>query len=91
MKFSVGISEIIKQLSLSMNVRWHDSYFYESTFVDRMIPSNTVLNAQANYTMPQYKSIIKIGITNLFGSDYLQIPGSGLIGQQSYISLTVNP
>jgi outer membrane receptor protein involved in Fe transport len=91
LKFSIGIPEIMKQLSISMNVRWHDSYLYESTFVDRMIPSNTVLNAQANYSMPKYKSVLKIGITNLFGDDYLQIPGSGLIGQQSYISLTVNP
>ncbi len=91
LKLSLGIPEIVKQVSISMNVRWHDSYLYESNFVDREIPSNTVLNAQANYTMPQYKSVLKIGITNLFGTDYLQIPGSGLIGQQSYISLTVNP
>lgn len=91
LKFSVGIPEIVKQLNISMNVKWHDSYLYESTFVDTMIPSNTVLNAQANYSMPQYKSILKIGITNLLGADYLQIPGSGFIGQQSFISLTVNP
>lgn len=91
LKLSLGIPNVMKQLSVSMNVRWHDSYLYESTFVDREIPSNTVLNAQANYVMPQYKSVLKIGVTNLFGSDYLQIPGSGLIGQQSYISLTVNP
>ncbi|MDP6921526.1 MAG: TonB-dependent receptor [Lutibacter sp.] len=90
-KLSLATSEIVKNLGFGLNVRWNDEYMYESTFLDAMIPSNTVLDAQANYSIPSIKSTVKVGVTNLFGDDYMQIPGSGMIGQQSYVSWTINP
>ena len=60
------------------------------TFVDAIVPENTVLDMQANYPVSK-ATTVKVGATNLFGKDYVQIPGSGMIGQMSYISLTYNP
>jgi outer membrane receptor protein involved in Fe transport len=56
-----------------------------------MIESATVLDAQVNYGLPKLKSLLKLGATNLGGQDYIQVLGAGAIGQQYYISWTINP
>jgi iron complex outermembrane receptor protein len=89
-KLNIGVNNIVGKLNVGINARWNEEYWYESTFVDAMVPSATVLDVQANYPIYKYTTL-KVGASNLFGSDYLQIPGSGMIGQQSYVSLTINP
>lgn len=56
-----------------------------------MVPENVVFDAQINYSIPAIKSVLKVGATNLFGDDYLQVIGAGLIGRQIFASLTINP
>jgi iron complex outermembrane recepter protein len=89
-KLNLSADKVIGKLNLGMNVRWNEEYYYESTFVDAMVPENTVIDFQANYPLSN-ATVIKVGASNLFGKDYIQIPGSGMIGQVSYISLTYNP
>ncbi len=89
-KLNIGVNNIVGKLNVGINARWNEEYLYESTFIDAMVPSATVLDVQANYPIYKYTTL-KVGASNLFGSDYLQIPGSGMIGQQSYVSLTINP
>ena len=51
------------------------------------------LVAQIFYKKSQIdlKSILKVGATNLGGTEYRQLLGPGLIGQQYFVSLTINP
>ncbi|MBW1657846.1 TonB-dependent receptor [Flavobacterium quisquiliarum] len=90
-KASLGNAKVIKNLGFNVNVRWNSEYLWESSFGDGMIPENTVLDAQVNYALPKWKSVIKVGATNLFGSDYLQVIGAGMIGQMWFASWTINP
>ncbi|GAA4129278.1 TonB-dependent receptor [Flavobacterium chungbukense] len=90
-KASLGNAKVIKNLGFNVNVRWNSEYLWESSFGDGMIPENTVLDAQINYALPKWKSVIKVGATNLFGSDYLQVIGAGMIGQMWFASWTINP
>ncbi|KAF2514525.1 TonB-dependent receptor [Flavobacterium foetidum] len=90
-KASLGNAKLIKNLGFNVNVRWNSEYLWESSFGDGMIPENTVLDAQVNYALPKWKSVIKVGATNLFGSDYLQVIGAGAIGQMWFASWTINP
>lgn len=90
-KASLGNAKVIKNLGFNVNVRWNSEYLWESSFGDGMIPENTVLDAQINYALPKWKSVIKLGATNLFGSDYLQVIGAGMIGQMWFASWTINP
>ncbi|KRD11552.1 hypothetical protein ASE21_07540 [Flavobacterium sp. Root901] len=90
-KASLGNSKVIKNLGFNVNVRWNTEYLWESSFGDGIIPENTVLDAQINYALPKLKSVIKVGATNLFGKDYLQVIGAGMIGQQWFASWTINP
>ncbi|MFD1601448.1 TonB-dependent receptor [Flavobacterium artemisiae] len=90
-KASLGNAKVIKNLGFNVNVRWNSEYLWESSFGDGMIPENTVLDAQINYAIPKWKSVIKVGATNLFGSDYLQVIGAGAIGRMWFASWTINP
>ncbi|WP_428230917.1 TonB-dependent receptor [Flavobacterium sp.] len=90
-KASLGNAKVIKNLGFNVNVRWNTEYLWQSSFGDGIVPENTVLDAQVNYAFPKLKSVIKVGATNLFGSDYIQVIGAGAIGQQWFVSWTINP
>jgi outer membrane receptor protein involved in Fe transport len=63
---------------------------WQSTLANGIIPEVTVIDAQVNYRITSLKSTIKVGANNLFGKDYLNVLGAGLIGQQYFISLVIN-
>lgn len=90
-KASFGAENIFKRLGFNLNARYNSSYLWESTMIDAYVPENYVYDAQVNTTIPVLKSVVKIGGTNLFGKDYIQVPGAGMIGKQYYISWTINP
>jgi outer membrane cobalamin receptor len=90
-KATLGNDKLFGKLGLSVSGRWNDAYKYESTFADGMIAEATVLDAQANYSIPSWKSTLKVGATNLGGTEYRQVVGAGLIGQQYFVSWTINP
>jgi hypothetical protein len=90
-KGSFGNAKVTKNLGFNLNVRWNTEYLWQSSFGDGMIPENTVFDAQINYGVPKLKSVIKLGATNLFGKDYLQVVGAGMIGKMVFASWTINP
>jgi len=89
-KFQIGKQELFKNFGFNVNVRWQDDYLWQSTFHDAVIESRTVLDAQINYTIPELKSVIKVGGANLTGQEYLSAPGVGAIGTQVYVSWSIN-
>lgn len=90
-KASLGNQKLFKNFGFNTNVRWNTEYLWQSSFADGMVPENVVFDAQINYAIPTLKSVLKIGATNLFGEDYIQVIGAGAIGQQWFASITINP
>ena len=90
-KASLGNQRLFKNFGFNTNVRWNTEYLWESSFADGMVPENVVFDAQINYGIPKLKSVLKVGATNLFGKDYIQVIGAGAIGQQWFASVTINP
>jgi outer membrane receptor protein involved in Fe transport len=90
-KASIGNEKLFENFGFNASVRWNNEYLWESTMVDGMISTATVVDAQINYGLPKLKSLIKVGATNLGGKDYTQVFGAGAVGQQYYISWTLNP
>jgi hypothetical protein len=90
-KATLGNDKLFKNFGASVSGRWNSEYVWESTFADGMIESATVIDVQANYSLANLKSIIKIGATNIGGKEYGQVLGAGLIGQQYFVSWTVTP
>lgn len=90
-KASLGNQKLFKNFGFNTNVRWNTEYLWQSSFADGMVPENVVFDAQLNYAFPKLKSVLKVGATNLFGKDYIQVIGAGAIGQQWFASVTINP
>lgn len=90
-KASLGNTALFKNFGFNMNARYNSEYLWQSSFADGMVPENVVFDAQINYAVPAIKSVLKVGATNLFGKDYIQVIGAGLIGRQIFASLTINP
>ncbi|MFY0628910.1 MAG: TonB-dependent receptor [Flavobacteriaceae bacterium] len=89
-KLQFGNPNLFKNFGFNVNVRWQDEYLWQSTFHDTVIDSRTVLDAQVNYSVPQWKSVFKLGGANLTGQEYFSAPGVGAIGTQVYVSWTIN-
>ena len=70
--------------------RWQDEIEWQSSFGDGTIPEFGTFDMQVNYKIESIKSMLKIGGTNLFAGDYRTNVGSAFVGQQYYISITVN-
>ena len=90
-KASLGNQKLFKNFGFNTNVRWNTEYLWQAFFADGIVPENVVFDAQINYAIPTLKSVLKVGATNLFGKDYIQVIGAGAIGQQWFASLTINP
>jgi len=90
-KASFGNEKLFKNFGFNVSARWNSEYLWQSTFVDGMISSATVIDAQINYSLPKLKSVLKLGAANIGGKEYQQVLGAGLIGQQYFASLTINP
>jgi outer membrane receptor protein involved in Fe transport len=90
-KASFGNQKLFKNFGFNTNVRYNSEYLWQASFADGMVPENVVFDAQINYAIPTIKSVLKVGATNLFGEDYIQVIGAGAIGQQWFASITINP
>ncbi|WP_310557653.1 TonB-dependent receptor domain-containing protein [Flavobacterium sp.] len=90
-KASVGNEKLFENFGFNASVRWNNEYLWESTMVDGMISAATVVDAQINYSIPKIKSLLKLGATNIGSKEYIQVLGAGAIGQQYFISWTINP
>jgi iron complex outermembrane recepter protein len=91
MKLSFGNEKLFKNFGFATNLRYNSRYQWQPAVVPTFIDENTVFDAQINYMLPKFKTTIKVGADNLFGKDYAQVLGSGLIGRQAYVTLTYNP
>ncbi|SHJ33640.1 TonB-dependent receptor [Aquimarina spongiae] len=89
-KATFGHPNLFKNFGFNTSYRWSDDYFWEASFGDGDVPSFSVIDAQINYTIPSLKSTLKAGATNIGGDEYFTAFGTGLIGSQYYIGLTIN-
>lgn len=89
-KASVGSTRLIQDFGFKLSYRWSDTYFWQSTFADGQVPAYSVVDAQINYMIPSLKATLKAGASNLLGKEYYTGFGTGFIGSQYYLSVTIN-
>lgn len=90
-KLSLGNDKLFENFGFNVSGRWNSEYEWQSGFADGTIKSATVIDAQINYGIPKLKSVVKLGAANIGGKEYYQVIGAGLIGQQYFVSWTINP
>ena len=89
-KVQFGKTNLFKNFGFNVNYRWQDEFLWESAYYDGMVDARSVIDAQINYTIPNLKSVVKLGGANLGGKEYFSAPGVGATGSQFYLSWTIN-
>ena len=90
-KANFGHTELFENFGFNVNFRWSDEYLWQASFADGMIDSFSILDAQMTYSVPNFKSIFKLGGSNILGEEYLSAVGTGAVGSIFYVSWTINP
>lgn len=78
------------RLGGAITYRWTDRMWVEqgTTAGDVWLPSWTSVDAQVSYKVPSFKSVIKLGGTNILNQYYAQGYGLARIGGLYYLSIT---
>ncbi|MGI4884713.1 MAG: TonB-dependent receptor domain-containing protein [Janthinobacterium lividum] len=84
---SFGNREIVRNFGFNVNWRWQQSFYWESPLANGRVPAYQTLDAQVNLRVPNLKSTVKLGGTNLFDRRYYQYAAGPTIGALYYVSV----
>ena len=84
---SIGHNRIIKNLGFNVNFHWQSSFLWHGNFGTGDIPAYATLDAHVNYKIPEIKTSIKIGASNILNNYYTTSFGSAQIGGLYYVTL----
>ncbi|GAB4015571.1 TonB-dependent receptor [Spirosoma migulaei] len=91
-RYNIGLNnpQLTDRLGATITYRWTDKTWFEqgTTAGDTWLPSWTSLDAQVSYKVPTYKSVVKLGGTNILNKYYAQGYGLARIGGLYYVSIT---
>ena len=82
------IGKISDKISYNFSARYNSEYYYEASFIDGMIDSKTVLDAQVSFDLSEINAVLKVGGNNLGGDDYQSVLGGGNVGSVYYTSIS---
>ncbi|HEY4149409.1 MAG TPA: TonB-dependent receptor [Chitinophagaceae bacterium] len=78
------------RFSFCAQYRWQDTYYTESDFKQGNTPAFSTIDAQVSYKVPNIKSLIKLGGTNILNHYYTTAFGNPSIGAVYYVSYAYN-
>ncbi|WP_240163765.1 TonB-dependent receptor domain-containing protein [Spirosoma taeanense] len=87
---SLTNTRLTDRLGATLTYRWTDRMWVEqgTTQGDVWLPSWSSVDAQVSYRVPMYKSVVKLGGTNILNQYYAQGYGLARIGGLYYVSVT---
>ena len=80
--------KVTDNVGFSLLWRWQDAFFWESSFGEGVIPAYQTLDAQVSYKLPEWKSVLKLGGSNILNERYTTSFGNPRMGAIYYVSLT---
>jgi outer membrane receptor protein involved in Fe transport len=83
-----GNRKLTDKIGFNAVYRWQSEFLWESSFGDGIIPAFGTADMQVSYRMPEIKSMIKLGASNLLNTYYIQSFGAPRIGAIYYVSIT---
>jgi len=82
----------LKNVGFNVNFKYVEGYRFEgSPQFTGDVPAYWLLDAQVSKAIPRWKSILKVGASNLTNNMVFQVYGGPRIGRMGYISLTYEP
>lgn len=78
------------KFGFSVAYKWQDSFLYQGSFAVGQVPAYGTLDGMVSYKLPEIKSLIKLGASNVFNKYYINGFGNAQIGGIYYISFGYN-
>jgi len=85
---SFGNRRLTNQIGFNVTWRWQDEFYWTSSFADGVVPSISTLDAQVSYRIPNLKSVVKLGGSNIANTRYVLNYGGPNLGAIYYVSFT---
>jgi len=86
----IGNNDVGKGFGFNVQYRWQDKVFWEGTFGTGDVPAFGTVDAIVSYKLPQSKSMIKLGGSNILNKYYHSAFGNPKIGGLYYVSFGYN-
>ena len=80
--------KVTDKFGFNITYRWQQAFLWESAFGVGVIPEYGTLDAQVSYRIPEWKSVLKIGASNLLNERYTTSFGNPELGGIYYIQFT---
>lgn len=75
-----------RKFGANVSWRWQEGFFYENDFTQGDLPGFHTVDAAINYKLPNMKSLLKLGATNLLNQYYRTALGNPSVGGLYYLS-----
>jgi iron complex outermembrane recepter protein len=85
---SFGNRRLTNQIGFNLSWRWQDSFDWTSSFASGTVPSISTFDAQVSYRIPNLKSVVKLGGSNIANTRYVLNYGGPNLGAIYYVSFT---
>lgn len=85
-----GNREIVRNIGFNVLWRRQQAFKWESPLANGSIPAYSSLDAQFNIRIPNLKTTVKVGATNLLNQRYIQYAAGPTIGGLYYLACTID-
>lgn len=82
----IGGQRLVKGFGFNANLKWVESFWWESPFGDGKIPSYALLDLSATYEFDKYITL-QVGGSNITNNKHIEAYGSPMIGGMVYASI----
>ena len=83
-----GNRKVTDKFGFQINYRWQQAFLWESSFGVGVIPDFGTLDAQVSYKVPEWKSTLKLGASNILNERYTTSFGNPTLGSIYYFQIT---
>ena len=85
---SFGNRRLTDNIGFNLTFRWQDEFNWTSTFASGTVPAVSTFDAQVSYRIPNLKSIVKLGGSNITNNRHVLNAGGPNLGAIYYVSFT---
>ncbi len=91
-RYNIGLKNenVWKNVGMNFVWKWQSENFYEGTFVTGTLPAFGTLDGQVTYKVPESKSLLRIGATNIINTYHRTAFGNPSVGGLYYVSYGYN-
>lgn len=80
--------ELARNIGFNVLWRWQETFYWESPLANGAVPAYSTVDAQLSFRIPNWKTTLKLGATDLLNHRYIQYAAGPTIGGLYYLTLT---